>query len=167
MAAAEDHEIRWVATAATAKNADEKRTLLAGMIAKNGLKDRYSMDILTVEVGGVEEHRLMLVDSKPGEPPPDFLRDPAFVMRRSREHKRHVPDDEFYEGTPSTAPAGRIKRTIRDAVYCYGDEEHTLAEWARISGIPYATFYHRLVIARWPIGEAITRPVEKRRSRAG
>lgn len=163
---ADGYRVHWIDTAETPQNADEKRTKYAGMVYKNGLANRYSVDILTVIMYGVEEHRILLIDQAPDEPAPAFLRDPAFVLERSREHKDHVPDDDFYTGERATNQ-GPTKRTIRNAVYVYNGEEHTLADWARTADIPYHTLYQRMVMMRWPIGQALTTPVQKRQKKAG
>lgn len=156
-------EITWIDTADTPRNADEKRAKYAGMVSKNGLSDRYGVDILTVTIFGVEEHRIMLIDSSPGQPAPEFLRDSEFVLRRSREHKSHVSDHDFYSGAERTESPGRVTRTLRHATYGYQGEFHTVAEWARETGIPYGTLYARLT-AGWAIGEALTRPVQGKKT---
>lgn len=42
-------------------------------------------------------------------------------------------------------------------------ETHTIAEWAKISGIKYQTLYRRIVILKWDVKEAITIPLNGRR----
>lgn len=47
--------------------------------------------------------------------------------------------------------------------YEYDDEVHTIAEWAEIAKIPYATLKHR-IDAGWSIYDAITTPIEQKYS---
>lgn len=39
--------------------------------------------------------------------------------------------------------------------YEYNGESHTIAEWGRITGIPQLLIRQRVVVNKWPIGEAL------------
>ncbi|UGT65344.1 hypothetical protein LTT66_18415 [Nocardia gipuzkoensis] len=39
----------------------------------------------------------------------------------------------------------------------------TIAEWAREVGLPRGVVYNRIVLMKWPVGRALTEPVQRRR----
>lgn len=49
-------------------------------------------------------------------------------------------------------------RTNVAVIECNG-EKHTVTEWAKITGIKYATIYNRIFIHNWPIEKALEREV--------
>lgn len=45
----------------------------------------------------------------------------------------------------------------------FNGEIHSMADWARISGIPYTTLRNRINVLRWPVERALTEPVKMKK----
>ena len=56
-------------------------------------------------------------------------------------------------------PREQANNTRRNLWYEHNGEKRTLAEWSRISGIPYGALKCRLMMFHWPIDKALTQPV--------
>jgi len=68
--------------------------------------------------------------------------------RKQRVYTRRTPDPE--KGPPGIQ---------------WNEEWHSIRRWSIILKINYYTLYRRLVLNKWSVEEAFTRPVDARRSR--
>ena len=78
-----------------------------------------------------------------------------------------LPPVELYAARPraAVAPPAPIKR--QNATLTYKGRTRTIAEWAKLRGMPFTTLYNRLNDKRrphpWPVEKALNTPVRAQR----